>query len=335
MRLFEGRTANEAWSKASAAFLVEGEAQEQASRAGSTHEILHAALSIRDPLERWVLARRPAINPAFAIAETVWILAGRDDSALPNLWYPGLADYTGPGERYHGAYGHRLRRQFGLDQLERAYLALRNNPNSRQVVLQIWDAGLDMPDEEGRPTSQDVPCNVLCMLKVRNGKLQWTQVMRSNDLFHGIPYNLVQFTTLQEVMAGWLGLEVGVYDHLSDSLHVYEGDLEKVKGFDEQLEVAPNTDSLRLPKAESDEAFALLEGRLDAMTQKHLTEMRMLEIVNEGGLPEAFQNILRITAADSARRRRWMRLSEEVVSGCTNAALSQAWGRWVARTETC
>lgn len=215
MRLFEGRTANEAWSKAAAAFVVEGEAQEQASRAGSTREILHAALSIRNPLERWVLARRPAINPAFAIAETVWILAGRDDSALPNHWYPGLSDYTGPGERYHGAYGHRLRRRFGLDQLERAYLALRNNPDSRQVVLQIWDAGLDMPDEEGRPASQDVPCNVLCMLKVRNGKLQWTQVMRSNDLVYGIPYNLVQFTTLQEVMAGWLGLEVGVYDHLA------------------------------------------------------------------------------------------------------------------------
>ncbi|WP_166395981.1 thymidylate synthase [Rubrobacter marinus] len=334
MRLFEGETANEAWSKAATAFLVEGEAQGQASRAGSTCEILHAVLSIRNPLERWVLAREPAINPAFAIAETAWILAGRDDSALPNHWYPGLPSYTGPGERYHGAYGHRLRRRFGLDQLERAYLALRSNPDSRQVVLQIWDADLDMPDEEGRPASQDVPCNVLCMLKVRNGKLQWTQVMRSNDLFHGIPYNLVQFTTLQEVIAGWLGLEVGVYDHLSDSLHVYESDLAKARKFDEQLKIAPNTDSLRLSKAESDETFALLVARLDAMTKEHLTERRMREIVDEGDLPEAFQNVLRIAAADSARRRMWMRLSKEVALGCTNAALLQAWGRWVSRTGT-
>jgi hypothetical protein len=57
-----------------------------------------------------VLARRPAINSAFAIAETAWILAGRDDSALPNHWYPELPKYTGPGERYHDAYGHRLQR---------------------------------------------------------------------------------------------------------------------------------------------------------------------------------------------------------------------------------
>lgn len=52
MRLFEGRTANEAWSEAAAAFLVKGEAQEQESRSGSTREILHAAFTIRDPLER-------------------------------------------------------------------------------------------------------------------------------------------------------------------------------------------------------------------------------------------------------------------------------------------
>ena len=190
MRLLEGRTANEAWSKAAAAFLVEGEAQEQASRAGPTREILHAAFAIRNPLERWVLARRPTINPAFAIAETVWILAGRDDSALPNHWNPELPKYTGPGERYHGAYGHRLRRRFGLDQLERAYIALKNKPDSRQVVLQLWDPKIDLPDEEGRPAAQDVPCNVLSMLKVRKGRLEWAQVMCSNDLFRGVPYTL-------------------------------------------------------------------------------------------------------------------------------------------------
>lgn len=334
MRLFKGRTADEAWSEAAAAFLVEGEAQEQASRSGSTREILHAAFTIRNPLERWVLARRPAINPAFAIAETVWILAGREDSALPNHWNPELPKYTGPGDRYHGAYGHRLRWRFGFDQLERAYLALKNNPDSRQVVLQIWDPRIDLPDDEGQPAAPDIPCNALSMLKVRNGKLEWTQVMRSNDLFRGVPYNFVQFTTLQEVMAGWLGLEVGSYDHVSDSLHVYQDDLRKMSGFDEQFEIASNTDSLRLPKQESDDAFALLENCLDAVINGPLTEKRLREIIDENDLPEAFRNALRITAADSARRRGQVWLSEEMASGCTNAALVQAWEQWEARTET-
>ena len=331
MRLFKGRTANEAWSEAAAAFLVEGESQEQASRSGSTREILHSAFAISDPVERWVVTRRPAINPAFAIAETVWILAGRDDSALPNHWNPELPKYTGPGERYHGAYGHRLRRRFDVDQLERAYLALKNNPDTRQVVLQIWDPRVDLPDEEGQPAAQDVPCNLLSMLKVRNGRLEWTQVMRSNDLFRGVPYNFVQFTVLQEVMAGWLGLEVGSYDHLSDSLHVYEDDFEALKGFARQVETAPNTDSLRLPKVKSDGAFAALEKRLDAMTDDHLTERRMRELVEGDGLPEAFKNLLRITAADSARRRGWIGMSEAAAAECTNSALLQVWEGWSAR----
>lgn len=332
MRLFEGRTANEAWSEAAAAFLTEGGGREQESRAGSTREILRAAFTIRNPLERWVIARRPAINPAFAIAETVWILAGRDDSALLNHWNPELPKYTGPGERYHGAYGHRLRRRFGLDQLEHAYLALSKNPDSRQVVLQIWGSEIDLPDEEGEPASPDIPCNVLSMLKVRGGRLEWTQVMRSNDLFKGAPYNFVQFTVLQEVMAGWLGLQVGSYDHLSDSLHVYEDDCGSLEGFDKQAEVVPNTDSLRLPKEESDAAFATVERRLDAMTDDHLTEGRMRELARGDGLPEAFENLFRVAAADSARRRGWIGLAEALAGGCTNGALLQAWEGWLSRT---
>jgi len=331
MRLFAGRTADEAWSGAAAAFVIEGGGREQASRAGATREVLNAAFTIRDPLERWVLARRPAINPAFAIVETVWILAGRDDSALLNHWNPELPKYTGPGDRYHGAYGHRLRHRFGLDQLERTYLALSKNPDSRQVVLQIWDSRTDLPDEEGRSASPDIPCNVLSMLKVRDGKLEWTQVMRSNDLFRGVPYNFVQFTVLQEVIAGWLGLEVGSYDHLSGSLHVYEDDFGSLEGFDRQAEIVPNTDSVRLPKEQSDEAFAALEKRLDAMTSDSLTEERMRELSEDTGLPGAFENLLRVAAADSARRRGWIGLSQAIVGGCTNGALLQIWEGWLSR----
>lgn len=334
MRLFEGQTANEVWSAAAAAFTTEDGGREQASRAGSTREMLHAAFTIRDPLERWVLARRPAINPAFAIVETVWILAGRNDSALPNHWNPELPKYTGPGKHYHGAYGHRLRCRFGLDQLERAYRTLSKNPHSRQVVLQIWDSRIDLPDEEGQAASSDIPCNLLSMLKVRDGKLEWTQVMRSNDLFRGVPYNFVQFTVLQEVMAGWLGLCVGSYDHLSDSLHVYEDDFGLLEGFDGQAEIMPNTDSLALSKEESDEAFAALEKRLDAMTSDNLTEERMRELSEGASLPEAFENFLRVAAADSARRRGWIGLSETVVGKCTNKALLQIWEGWLSRIGT-
>jgi thymidylate synthase len=41
--------------------------------------------------------------------------------------------------------------------LERAYQALSKNPESRQVVLQIWDSTVDLPATDGKPSAEDVP----------------------------------------------------------------------------------------------------------------------------------------------------------------------------------
>ena len=53
--------------------------------------------------------------------------------------------------------------------------------------------------------------------------------MRSNDIFRGLPYNFVQFTSMQEILAGWLKINVGSYNHVSDSLHIYERDLKEME----------------------------------------------------------------------------------------------------------
>ena len=70
-------------------------------------------------------------------------------------------------------------------------------------MLQIWDPCQDLPDQDGKPVSEDIPCNVMALLKIRNGHLYWTQVMRSNDVMRGLPYNIIQFTMLQELFAAW------------------------------------------------------------------------------------------------------------------------------------
>ena len=35
--------------------------------------------------------------------------------------------------------------------------------------------------------------------------------MRGMIFFRGMPYNFIQFTTLQEIIAGWLNLDVSEY----------------------------------------------------------------------------------------------------------------------------
>src|SRR5437879_1150771 len=118
------------------------------------------------------------MNIAFALEEVVWIMAGRNDSSFLNYYNTELPKYCGNGPIYHGAYGHRLRKRFGIDQVVRAYEALRRNPDSRQVVIQIWDSIVDLPAADGKPSSEDIPCNIVAMLKVRDKQLGPTQGSR-------------------------------------------------------------------------------------------------------------------------------------------------------------
>ncbi len=332
IRLFSGRTADDVWLKVSAALLERDALPKQGSRAGLTQELLHVALSIRYPAERWVVSRQRPINPAFALAEVVWILTGRNDSAFLNYFNSQYPRFAGHGETYHGAYGFRLRKNLGIDQLERAYLALRSRPDSRQVVLQIWDGKVDFPDDNGNPVSEDIPCNVVSLLKVRNGALEWFQIMRSNDLYFGLPYNFVQFTVLQEVMAGWLGLKVHSYNHISDSLHLYERDRMNVVA-SKPISSEPNTDLLALGKKESDRCFGELGAAADRIIDKTSLPQELALLVARSQLPPAYLNILRVLVAEGLRKRRRTALSKSIMADCTNPAFRQIYTRWVERVE--
>ena len=333
MHLFEGTTADDVWRKAVAEFGSSGNAKQQGSRAGDTRELLGAAFTITDPRQRWIASREPALNPAFAIAEVVWIVSGRSDSSFINYWNPKLPAFAGNAKQYHGAYGFRMRRHFGVDQLERAYSALSQNPHTRQVVLQIWDARIDLPSNDGTPSDADIPCNICSFAKIRDGKLEWTQILRSNDLFLGVPHNFVQFTSLQEILASWLGVEVGSYRHVADCLHVYVRDIDHLDQ-STSLQCEHNTDVLRFRKIDSDKWFKELGSRMDKMTGALLTEKKLLALTKNADFPRALHNWMLVVAADCARRRKWVDLSYEFMADCSNPALKQLWDRWFARWWT-
>jgi thymidylate synthase len=329
-RVFERQTADELWLALASAFGQGG--AEQSSRAGATKELLHVALSVQDPRQRFVISRTPPINIAFALAEVLWILGGRNDSAFINYFNSGYSRFCSDGPVYHGAYGDRLRRHLGIDQLERAYDALRANPDTRQVVLQIWDSTIDLPGPTGEPVSKDIPCNIVAMLKIRSGALEWTQIMRSNDLFRGLPYNIIQFTALQEVLAGWLGVRMGSYHQVSDSLHIYEKEVPAVAA-SRPAEIEDNADSLCLPKADFDSVFAELLSTADRIIDESSTAEQLARAANKAALPQSYRNILFVLCAEGARRRENASMMEEMISTCTNVAYRQLYRRWLSRLQ--
>jgi len=329
---FQGSSANDVWLQAAAA-LAGDDARVQRSRAGTTRELLHVMLRIGNPRRRWVSSRLPGINPAFAIAEAFWILAGRDDAALVNFWNPALPKFAGEVDRYHGAYGGRLRRAFEIDQIERAIDALSAMPDSRQIVFQIWDPRSDFPVASGLPMAADIPCNVSGFPKLRDGRLEWMQVMRSNDVYRGAPYNFVQFTILQEFVAGCLGVDVGDYVHVADSLHCYDADIDRFSAVPSN---GDQTGQMRidLPRSEANRALAEVVTCLDALASPGLDKDAFIALLFSNELPDGHRDMLSIAAADSARRRGWIDLQETASAACRDADLLRSWRLWETSRKT-
>ncbi len=325
-------TADAVWKAVVSAFRDTDAWRVQESRMGRTRELPHVLLEIDSPEERWITSRRPALNPAFALAQVVWIVRGRSDAALPNYYFRGLPRFAGESACYPGAYGARLRRTNGLDQLEAAFAALKDNPTTRQVVLQIWTAEQDIPIDEGRPRSSDVPCNVISILKVRDGRLDWLQVSRSMDAFRGLPYNVVQFSYLQEMLAGWLGIRQGRLTYMCDSLHVYESDWSE---FSHGEEESPASGGNRLvgTKGEIDEAFEELERRVDILVSESAPQSEYCDLASWDTDVTALRDVLAVLSAEAARRRGWAEEAEALMEKCTDSALKKMWRYWWSRVE--
>lgn len=323
----KANTANDAWKELVNQLMDETE--EIGSRAGKTYELLHTFITIENPAQKWIYDRIPPMSIAFALAELVWIMNGEDDATIINFWNPILKKFAGCDNKYYGAYGKRIRSHFGFDQLQQAYLTFLNNSDSRQVVIQIYDTEKDFPFENGKPRNDDIPCNVCSILKVRNNKLEWSQIMRSNDVFLGLPYNIVQFTGLQEILAGWLGLEVGTYNHYSDSLHLYLRDEEKIDtGHEVRIE---NKDSLAIDKTYSEKLFKDIYERMKKLSSKRMSEKEILEIGKLESRIQSYNNIMLIIAAYVAHKYRYIALEKELLSQNTNEIYSMIWNKWVEK----
>jgi thymidylate synthase len=202
-----------------AADLVARDGRPVSPRGMATREILDVHLRVSRPRARLVhLPPTRVINPAFAAAETVWILSGSDEPWI-YAYNDRLRHYT-DGGLLLGAYGPRMRGWGGhVDQLRRVIEILREDPDSRRAVIQLYDPARDASGH------RDVPCTLGYQFHVRDGRLHMSTDMRSQDAWIGMPYDMFTTTVLQELMAGWLGRETGDYRHNVGSLHIYERDL--------------------------------------------------------------------------------------------------------------
>ncbi|CAH1856509.1 thymidylate synthase [Convivina intestini] len=112
------------------------------------------------------------------------------------------------------------------DQVGRLINEIKNNPNSRRLILSAWNA-------ETTPQAPLPSCHVLSQYYVADGKLSAQLYQRSGDFFLGVPFNIASYSLLIHMIAAQTGYQVGDFVHTIGDTHIYKNHVDQVQ---EQLQ---------------------------------------------------------------------------------------------------
>lgn len=241
MYVIEAQNVNDAMAKGLK--LIQEEGVTMDSRNGKTLEIPAPVATVyKNPRQRVLISSARDANPFFHLMESLWILAGREDTKFLHEFNKNMVNFSDDGKVFNAPYGYRLRGYFFdshngyVDQIDEVIKILSHDPNSRQAVCQIWDT-----TDIDRNT-KDKACNMSIVFRIRNSRLDMVVYNRSNDMIWGAyGANVVQFSMIQEYIAAHLGIQPGTYTQVSNSFHVYtEGQpgevfRRTVEGFDNTI----------------------------------------------------------------------------------------------------
>lgn len=183
-----------------------------------TREITGIIIKVDNPRTRLINSRIRNLSIPFAIGEWLWCMQGRNDLEMIQYYAPKYYKYSDDNRILHGAYGPRI-----VPNIDKVIRLLKNDTNCRQAVIPIYDRG------DVDCGSKDVPCTLFIQFLIRNNKLNVIVSMRSNDIYLGFPYDIFNFSMLQEYIAVMLGIEIGSYTHMVGSMHYYLRNEKKIK----------------------------------------------------------------------------------------------------------
>lgn len=121
------------------------------------------------------------------------------------------------------AYGAIISKPtFGYkNQLEYVIETLKKDPNSRRVMINLWDI-------DSLPEMALTPCCYNLIFNVLDGKLYMQLNIRSSDVALGLPFNIFQFQVLHKLIAHECKVEPADMIVMISNLHYYDRHEEKL-----------------------------------------------------------------------------------------------------------
>jgi len=119
-------------------------------------------------------------------------------------------------------YGKQWRSFGGFDQITDLINQIKNNPNSRRMIVCAWN-----PPEIKHMALP--ACHCLFQFYVSGNKLSCQLYQRSCDVFLGVPFNIASYALLTMMIAQVTGLELGEFIWTGGDTHIYLNHLDQVK----------------------------------------------------------------------------------------------------------
>lgn len=210
-----------------------------------------------DLSEGFPLVTTKKIHVKSIIHELLWFLQGNTNIGyltdngvkIWNEW----ADEDG---NLGPVYGHQWRNwnSENLDQISEVIKTLKNNPNSRRILVSAWnpsvlpDTSKSFADNVANGKVALPPCHAFFQFYVAppqheggKGKLSCQLYQRSADIFLGVPFNIASYALLTLMIAQVCDLEPGDFIHTFGDAHIYNNHME-------QLELQLSREPRPLPK---------------------------------------------------------------------------------------
>jgi len=183
---------------------------------GDTKALFNVGFYIENPLDNAIENTERKWNPVYAEAEWQWYLSGDRNitklgelyGKVPEIW----KRMAFPNGNVNSNYGWQWRRN---DQIDYVVNLLRNEPETRQATISIYDG------KEHDTFAFDTPCTYAVQFTIVNDRLDMCVVMRSNDLWYGFCNDQYCFSRMQEMVCNELNIELGTYYHFAHNMHLY------------------------------------------------------------------------------------------------------------------
>jgi thymidylate synthase len=198
--------------------------QGQGKDFAGTKALFNIGFTIEKPMDRLIDTWYREWNHTYAEAEWQWYLTGEPTAQtlgklygkIPKIWQ----DMTDGNGKVNSNYGAQWERGW---QLDKVVAMLKNNPDTRQAAVSIYDG------KEISTYKYDTPCTYAVQFTVVDGKLNMCVTMRSNDLWFGFCNDQYCFSQLQEMVSKRTGYDMGTYYHFAHNLHIYKDQLNRDK----------------------------------------------------------------------------------------------------------